>query len=103
MNGMCGPLICCTGLMANGSPLKSCYPNSHTRGGMPPLWRIAMIKCAAYLCNKTVHAQNSFCLNHAIETAPMSFLAHELRTNNGPDVQEPTPVQPPHSIWNGIM
>lgn len=61
-----------------------------------------MIKCAAYLCNKTVHAENSYCLNHAlgIDEARRVVRAMTLGCDH---VFEPAPVLPPRTIWDGIM
>jgi hypothetical protein len=59
------------------------------------------IKCAEYGCNKTVHAENTFCFNHAlgIDEARRVVQAMTLDCDH---VYEPAPVLPPRSIWDGI-
>jgi hypothetical protein len=60
-----------------------------------------VIKCAETHCNKTVHAENTFCLNHAlgIDEARRVVQAMTLGCDH---VYEPAPVLPPRTIWSGI-
>jgi hypothetical protein len=75
------------------------------------------IKCAETHCNKTVHAENTFCLNHALQTPhtcecgnPAMTESHHCATclrvwrdlQGDPDMPAPAPVLPPRSIWSGI-
>jgi hypothetical protein len=59
------------------------------------------IKCAEYGCQKTVHAENTFCLNHAlgIDEARRVVQAMTLGCDH---VYEPAPVLPRSKVFDGI-
>jgi uncharacterized protein (DUF1800 family) len=59
------------------------------------------IKCAETHCNKTVHAENTFCLNHAlgIDEARRVVQAMTLGCDH---VYEPAPVMPRSKVFDGI-
>jgi hypothetical protein len=63
-----------------------------------------MIKCAEIHCHKTVHAENTFCFNHAFENVGLLVLAKVLeRDGDLPDPKHIAPVLPPRTIWDGIF